>query len=389
MRISNHFNTAIILLSLVLLPLYFSSDLCAQQTPIPKFYGMYAVDNGKLIELSEAVRGGRTRLLGHAIGQNCAAGITKLSGISLSKNAEFIFFKDVRPVRIAIAKLKFNKGVTIKGIAPGDKSKDAVSDYFNYLKGEGDPGPADLWMIEESAIPSRLGPIEGRPNMTLVAPSSPLSEGVYMFYAFIPTVSEHLENLLLHSKGGTQATWLCDFVVGSAGVSEGKQESQVQPFESKQSVKSKEQPVKPTLQEPARAQAPDSESKPPTMATVRKAKKAQGLKGVIFQDRNSKKFFLEDSEGTTYKFEGGQWVQIGGQESPVKTADKVRSPEPSPEATKETETSPPTIDTVRKAKKAQGLNGMIFQDRNSGKWFLEDRDDNTYKFEGGQWKKIN
>ena len=77
------------------------------------------------------------------------------------------------------------------------------------------------------------------------------------------------------------------------------------------------------------------------------------------------------------------------EESPVKAADKVQAPEPAPAPAREAEASPPTIDTVRKAKKAQGLDGMIFQDRNSGKWFLEDSDDNTYKFEGGQWKKIN
>lgn len=138
---------------------------------------------------------------------------------------------------------------------------------------------------------------------------------------------------------------------------------------------------------PMAAPAPTGgpEFSPPTLANVRKAKKAQGLNGYIFQDRNSKKFFLEDSDGTTYKFEGGQWVKIGGQDQPVKAEDKVQAPAPA----KEAESGLPTIDTVRKAKKSQGLNGRIFQDRNSGKWFLEDSDGKTYKFEGGQWKKLN
>ena len=144
-------------------------------------------------------------------------------------------------------------------------------------------------------------------------------------------------------------------------------------------------PPGPKVQGPAR----EADPTPPTIATVRKAKKEQGLNGVIFQDRNSQKWFLEDSDDNTYKFEGGQWVKLGGQEQPVKAPDKVPAPAPAPVKAREADLTPPTIDTVRKAKKEQGLDGLIFQDRNSQKWFLEDSDDNTYKFEGGQWRKIN
>jgi hypothetical protein len=162
-------------------------------------------------------------------------------------------------------------------------------------------------------------------------------------------------------------------------------------------VDSKESPVQKAFKSVAPAPAPatrpsqtrEAEAGPPTIATVRKAKKAQGLKGYIFQDRNSGKWFLEDSEGDNYKFEGGQWVKIGGQESPSKAEDKmtVTGPAAAP-ARGGAEAGLPTIDTVRKAKKAQGLDGYIFQDRNSGKWFLDDGE-STYKFDGGQWVKIN
>jgi thiol-disulfide isomerase/thioredoxin len=136
-------------------------------------------------------------------------------------------------------------------------------------------------------------------------------------------------------------------------------------------------------------QAREIETSPPSIATVRKAKQAQGLKGYIFQDRNSGKWFLEDREGDNYKFEGGQWVKIGGQEQPVKSDDRMQAAEPAPAVAPagEAEAGPPTIATVRKAKKNQGLEGYIFQDRNSGKWFLDDGE-NTYKFDGGQWVKI-
>jgi|GEM_PF-2621361 thiol-disulfide isomerase/thioredoxin len=137
------------------------------------------------------------------------------------------------------------------------------------------------------------------------------------------------------------------------------------------------------------APSKEAEAAPPTMATVRKAKKAQGLQGYIFQDRNSKKFFLEDSDGNSYKFEGDQWVKLGGPGQPERADTKGQVQEKVTEQTGEADLSPSTYATVKKAKIAQGLNGYIFQDRNSGKWFLEDKEGNNYKFMGGQWQQIN
>lgn len=58
-----------------------------------------------------------------------------------------------------------------------------------------------------------------------------------------------------------------------------------------------------------RAQDP-SNPEGPTVADVRAAKKAQGLKGHFFQDSKSKKYFLQDFDGTMYKFAGNEWVKI-------------------------------------------------------------------------------
>ncbi len=159
-------------------------------------------------------------------------------------------------------------------------------------------------------------------------------------------------------------------------------------------VAGKGSPGQSAMKTPAAAPAPaptrQSEATPPTIDTVREAQKAQGLNGQIFQDQKSGKWYLEDSNKNTYRFEGGQWVMLGGQPQPVKTddKDKVKAQEQRPEKAKETDFSPPDIDTVRRAKKAQGLNGLIFQDQKSGKWYLEDSNKNTYRFEAGQWKKL-
>ena len=72
----------------------------------------------------------------------------------------------------------------------------------------------------------------------------------------------------------------------------------------------KDQPAQPATKVQSQGEAKEADPSAPTMATVRKAKKEQGLDGYIFQDKNSKKFFLEDSDGITYKFTGGQWVKM-------------------------------------------------------------------------------
>ncbi len=80
--------------------------------------------------------------------------------------------------------------------------------------------------------------------------------------------------------------------------------------DKKPSSEIKEQPAQRGEKVPVQGAAKETDLSPPTMATVRKAKKEQGLDGYIFQDKNSKKFFLEDRDGITYKFTGGQWIKM-------------------------------------------------------------------------------
>ncbi len=80
--------------------------------------------------------------------------------------------------------------------------------------------------------------------------------------------------------------------------------------DKKQVSEIKEQPAQPASKVQLQGEAKEADPSPPTIATVRKAKKEQGLDGYIFQDKNSKKFFLEDSDGNTYKFTGGQWIKM-------------------------------------------------------------------------------
>jgi hypothetical protein len=86
--------------------------------------------------------------------------------------------------------------------------------------------------------------------------------------------------------------------------------SSVTQIDKKQGSEIKDQPAQRGDKAQLQGEAKEADPSPSTMATVRKAKKEQRLDGYIFQDKNSKKFFLEDSDGNTYKFTGGQWIKM-------------------------------------------------------------------------------
>lgn len=93
---------------------------------------------------------------------------------------------------------------------------------------------------------------------------------------------------------------------------EKKTDAKEQPAKSdvKQGAKPEQQPAVKATKSEEQPQPKGAEVSEPTLATVRKAKKEQGLSGFIFQDQKSKKFYLEDNEGTTYRFDGGQWKKL-------------------------------------------------------------------------------
>jgi len=166
---------------MIIFILFLNSTIFAQ--PLPEFLGVYALDSGRLIELREAQEERRTRLFGFKLGQpgSGVGGINKLSGISLGKNVQFIFYREIRPVRLSIAKLQFNKELNI-------------------------------WVPVED-IPVKIAPIQGRPGMARVVPSHQLADGVYMFYAYLPTAAHSFDgSLTTFEITGKRVSWFYDFV---------------------------------------------------------------------------------------------------------------------------------------------------------------------------------
>jgi hypothetical protein len=65
-----------------------------------------------------------------------------------------------------------------------------------------------------------------------------------------------------------------------------------------------------------------------TISELRQAKKEQGLVGRYFQDSTSKKWFLEDREGNSYKFDETtkKWTKIGEPSAPTATPEPKAGP---------------------------------------------------------------
>jgi hypothetical protein len=170
-------------ISWIIIFILFSNSTQVFAQTLPEFLGVYALDSGRLIELREAQEEGRTRLFGFKLGQpgSGVGGINKLSGISLGKNVQFIFYREIRPVRLSIAKLQFNKELNI-------------------------------WVPVED-ISVKIAPIQGRPGMAKIVPSQQLTDGVYMFYAYHPTAAHSFDgSLTTFEITGKRVSWFYDFV---------------------------------------------------------------------------------------------------------------------------------------------------------------------------------
>lgn len=123
-----------------------------EKVPIPEFYGVYLVSDGKLIPTRDASSSITT--LTDEMGIPAGIGLKKLSGVSLSPKAYIIIYKKVEGVEelelcYGLRKYKFD----------------------NKLQ---------LWR-SEIEIPVKIGPVSRQPDLYRVVPISPLTEGVYVF----------------------------------------------------------------------------------------------------------------------------------------------------------------------------------------------------------------
>lgn len=125
---------------------------------LPKNYGVYAVGNQGLVQLS----GQRITLRGSMV--NAVGGIDGPSGPQCRKLDSFIVFKqDLKADSIKVARVEFQSQMTVRDIFAAR----AVD--------------INLW-VPSKIIDTGIKPVEGHADMFYVTPSQPLGNGLYVVY---------------------------------------------------------------------------------------------------------------------------------------------------------------------------------------------------------------
>jgi len=169
---------AAVFVALILFPFY----VWGQKLPLPESYGAYLVCEGRLVQLRDALKGGRTFLAGKV------AGIKELSGISVpSSDIYFIHYETLGARNLALARLE-QRGSSASG-----------------------------WTIV-SEIPMNVGRMGGNSDMVRAVPRKVLQDGVYLFYVWVYArragVGSFADFISLYQITGEQETWTYDFVIG-------------------------------------------------------------------------------------------------------------------------------------------------------------------------------
>ncbi|HDL15004.1 MAG TPA: HEAT repeat domain-containing protein [Euryarchaeota archaeon] len=130
--------------------------------PVPEFYGIYLVANGKLIEL-------KSTKVSFKVNQNGLAQIPSLD-IQDTKAYLIIYQKNVNPNKLDFAKLKFLRSKVVEFQAtPGFKNPYMDSrKLINF----------NMWVLD-GIMKFKVAPIEGKEDMYRLVPEHPLAPGVY------------------------------------------------------------------------------------------------------------------------------------------------------------------------------------------------------------------
>lgn len=145
-----------------------STSVAPPQTdvPVPEFFGVYLVSDGKLLELKDAKSENRLKMVGLSIG------ISKLSGVTASPRSYVIVYgKDLSQIVyfLMLGRFEYFKTVTT---APNDPFA-----FGRQLR----TFDARMWIPKEE-IPVKPGPVKGQQDLFRVVPTRPLPDGVYAFY---------------------------------------------------------------------------------------------------------------------------------------------------------------------------------------------------------------
>jgi hypothetical protein len=162
-----------------------SSSFTSEKIPIPEYYGLYIVSDGRLTPAKDAAEENRLKRVGDMIDN--VTGIKRLSGISASPDMYLlIYHKGVNGT--GLTKLQLGKFEYVERIHLGFIQKSWMQ--------------ANMWILKEQ-IPLNIAPIKGQQDMYRIVPAKPLIDGVYALYF-------NLESVVPYDNRGAY-----DFTVGN------------------------------------------------------------------------------------------------------------------------------------------------------------------------------
>src|SRR3972149_2228769 len=143
--------------------IFFSESSAQGRVPVPEFYGIYLVSDGKLISPSKSEL--------NTVG--ILAGIKKLSGLSVSSNTYLLLYgKEMGKIlyRLKLVRLVYARTVEQRRVsvifAPGDAKKSVE---------------VNMW-IQGDDVPLNIGPVKDHVDLYKLLPTARLSNGAYLLY---------------------------------------------------------------------------------------------------------------------------------------------------------------------------------------------------------------
>ena len=153
----------------ILVLIFIAKALICSAQQIPEYFGVYIVENGKLIQLKENKILIKTPNKG-GMQEDCVAGLKRLSNVNVNDESAYliIFLENFDINSIRLSKLRFSKMeplVSIPIIGDAVKIQTDVS----------------MWIFEKD-ISFRTGPIEGKRGMYKIVPTAGFEPGVFALH---------------------------------------------------------------------------------------------------------------------------------------------------------------------------------------------------------------
>jgi len=161
--------------------------------PVPEFYGIYIVIDGKPLDVHDAIAEGRAQMVGGTSLGSVRVGVGRLSDVQAKPDTYFLLYgPDNAPAAAGVALFELAFGETIR------------QDQITHVV----PVTANFW-TGVRRIELRVGPVAGHSDLVRLVPSSPLKEGAYAL-SLAPFGGSVIDKSVVREEIG----FVADFFIG-------------------------------------------------------------------------------------------------------------------------------------------------------------------------------